>query len=282
MLETITNLLNFKELEVKENKERNGIEVYFTSYPGKDVINTLKENCFRWSNFKKCWYIKQDQLGNKKETAPDVKESYSVKDSPLYELYKNEMMETWHGDQKMVDFELKNCNYIVQLNNGDYYIIEKPRIEKDFCFGYSDCGQGQSFDEAQETAQAAHNEKYFMDQNLKDINETIQEFETRRTPGADYRGELKFYKTYKYTNGQERHQKAIRSFYTYETYNEDGELAKEERRYNYKFTELTDQEIDAIITGYKEVKRQFVKRLNAYLKKYGVSKLHIWTYWLDE
>jgi len=281
MLENITNLLNYKDLEVKENKEQNGIEVYFTSYPGKNVINTLKENCFRWSNFKKCWYIKQDQLGNKKEATAE-KETYSFKDSPLYELYKNEMIETWHNDQKMVDYELKKVNYIVPLNNGDYYIIEKPSIEKHFCFGYSDCGQGQSFDEAQETARAADNEQYFMDQNLKSINNTIAELETRRTPGADYRGELKFYKTYKYYNGEKHHQKAIRSFYTYETYNEDGELAKEEKRMNYKFEELTDQELDAIIAGYKEVKRQFVKRLNAYLKKYGTSKLHIWTYWLDE
>ena len=282
MLETITNLLNFKELEVKENKEQNGIEVYFTSYPGKDVINTLKENCFRWSNFKKCWYIKQDQLGNKKEATTAAKDACSVKDSPLYELYKNEMIETWHNDKRMVDFELENCNYIVALENGDYYVIEKPRIEKDFCFGYSDCGQGQSFDEAQDAAIAADNEKYFMDKNLKNINETIQEFETRRSPKYDWRGELKFYKTYKYTNGQEHHQKAIRSFYYHETIDENGELAKEEKRMNYKFTELTDQEIEAIITGYKEVKRQFVKRLNTYLKKYGTSKLHIWTYWLDE
>lgn len=282
MLETITNLLNYKELEVKENKEQNGIEVYFTSYPGKDVISTLKENCFRWSNFKKCWYIKADMLGNKKEIDPEEKESYKLKDSSFYELYKKEMSIVWHNDQRMIDYELKEANYIVPLNNGDYFVINKPRIEKDFCFGYSDCGQGQSFDEAQETAQAAHNEDYFMKENLKDINKKIEELETRRTPGADYRGELKFYKTYKYTGGEGLHQKAIRSFYTYETYNEDGELAKEQRRLNFKFEELTDEEITAIIEGYKEVKRQFVKRLNSYLKKYGTSKLHIWTYWLDE
>lgn len=282
MLESITNLLNYKELEVKENKEQNGIEVYFTSYPGKDVINTLKENCFRWSNFKKCWYIKADMLGNKKEASPETAKTYNVKESSLYELYKEEMEIIWKNNEKMVKYELDKANYIVPLNSGDYYIIEKPDIKKDFCFGYSDCGQGQSFDEAQEAAEAADNEKYFMEKNLHSINETIAEFETRRTPGADYRGELKFYKTYKYYGGENLHQKGIRSYYAYETYNEDGELAKDQKRSNYQYKELTDEEIDAIIAGYKEVKKQFVKRLNAYLKKYGTSKLHIWTYWLDE
>lgn len=281
MLETITNLLNYKELEVKENKEQNGIEVYFTSYPGKDVINTLKENCFRWSNFKKCWYIKANMLGNKKETAPDVKESYSVKDSPLYGLYKEGMIKVWKNDNKMVDYELKKVNYIVPLNNGDYFIIDKPSIEKSFCFGYSDCGQGQSFEEAQEAAAAADNEKYFMEKNLHDINKIIAEFETKRTPGSEYRGELKFYKSYKYSGGEELHQKAIRTYYSYETLDENGDLAKDQKYLNYTFEELTESEIEAIIAGYKEVKRQFVKRLNTYLKKYGTSKLHIWTYWLD-
>ena len=31
----------------------------------------------------------------------------------------------------------------------------------------------------------------------------------------------------------------------------------------------------------EEVKKAFIKRLNTYLKKYGLSKLHTWTYLVD-
>lgn len=121
MLETITNLLNFKELEVKENKEQNGIEVYFTNYPGKDVINTLKENCFRWSNFKKCWYIKADMLGNKKEVASDVKKEavnkYGVKVGDLFAC-------SWGYDQTNYNF------YQVTEINGSEFVTVRPVAEK--------------------------------------------------------------------------------------------------------------------------------------------------------
>ena len=42
------------------NEELNGVELYFPGKPDQKVINTLKENRFRWSNNKKCWYAKQN------------------------------------------------------------------------------------------------------------------------------------------------------------------------------------------------------------------------------
>lgn len=119
MDETITNLLNYKELEVKENKEQNGIEVYFTSYPGKDVISTLKKNCFRWSNFKKCWYIKADMLGNKKEATETKKETvnkYGVKVGDLFAC-------SWGYDQTNYNF------YQVTEINGSEFVTVRPIAE---------------------------------------------------------------------------------------------------------------------------------------------------------
>src|SRR5574344_1687349 len=42
------------------NEELNGVELYFPGKPTQGIINTLKENRFRWSNNKKCWYAKQN------------------------------------------------------------------------------------------------------------------------------------------------------------------------------------------------------------------------------
>ncbi|TPG68680.1 hypothetical protein EEL31_09185 [Brevibacillus laterosporus] len=46
---------------LKINEELNGIELYFNSKPVQKVIDNLKENGFRWSGFKKCWYTKQSE-----------------------------------------------------------------------------------------------------------------------------------------------------------------------------------------------------------------------------
>lgn len=39
--------------------------------------------------------------------------------------------------------------------------------------------------------------------------------------------------------------------------------------------------LDALIKGYEVVKEQFIKRLNTYLKRYGLTKLNVWTYLSD-
>lgn len=49
-----TNLI----ADVKENKEQNGIEIYFRVYPIEGTRNTLKDNGFRWNHKKSCWYAK--------------------------------------------------------------------------------------------------------------------------------------------------------------------------------------------------------------------------------
>lgn len=46
---------------MKINEELNGIELYFNTKPQQTVLSELKSNGFRWSNFKKCWYIKQSE-----------------------------------------------------------------------------------------------------------------------------------------------------------------------------------------------------------------------------
>jgi hypothetical protein len=46
---------------MKINEELNGVELYFPGKPEKEVINSLKANKFRWSNYKKCWYSKQSE-----------------------------------------------------------------------------------------------------------------------------------------------------------------------------------------------------------------------------
>ena len=45
---------------------------------------------------------------------------------------------------------------------------------------------------------------------------------------------------------------------------------------------LTDEERAELIREYKKAMQAHEKRVNAYLKRYGISKIKVWTYWIDE
>jgi hypothetical protein len=44
---------------------------------------------------------------------------------------------------------------------------------------------------------------------------------------------------------------------------------------------LNDEDIEKIKEALEEEKTKFKKRLETYLKKYGTSKLKVWSYWRD-
>ena len=46
-------------------------------------------------------------------------------------------------------------------------------------------------------------------------------------------------------------------------------------------TELTESERAAVIAAYETELNKLNKRLDNYLKRYGLSKLKTWTYWQD-
>lgn len=172
--------------------------------------------------------------------------------------------EVW-SDQSMVDYCLKKAAHIVELENGDIIIIDKPSIQKNFCFGYSDSRYDtEDLDRAERMA--AHARKsvdYFMKENLSGINTTITQL-----------------------NGQDSNRYEFRIAIPYTGQPKDSQLksiwpvARWENR-GSEFPVLEGENLRRVIEGYEVVKAAFEKRLNTYLKKYGLSKIHSWSYWQD-
>lgn len=50
---------NYKEVE---NKEKQGVELYFETIPTAEERTILKNNGYKWNNAKKCWYIKKSKI----------------------------------------------------------------------------------------------------------------------------------------------------------------------------------------------------------------------------
>lgn len=138
-------------------------------------------------------------------------------------------------------------NYICAVKIGDkFLLIEKPKIETNFCFS----DEGAQYEQYQELyADAEKMKKYFVSENLKRFSSYIN---------AVVKGE---------------------NLYLDDCYN-DNSIAV--HTYCARDMQKADAETCmAIKEACEYAKEKTLTRLNTYLKKYGVSKLRVWTYWAN-
>lgn len=105
------------------NEELNGIELYFDNKPEQKVLENLKANKFRWSNYKKCWYSKQsdntfklaEQLINNTNNNEAITEPTKTHSTPK----KENVLSLWDATQ-WTDIEVdqtikdKDCKEIAK------------------------------------------------------------------------------------------------------------------------------------------------------------------------
>lgn len=194
----------------------------------------------------------------------------------LKEKYMNIIKtEVWKGSESMQEFARKECNYIVELSNGNIICIEKPRIKKDFCFGmgmYATYTQ-EELEAAEGLADKARNDvNYFINENMRQITEKIEALKEAIA------GKREVYTYIKYSG-----QSAESNLVTYNAVRICDNPEWNPLRWNrlQAVRKLSNDDIQLIIDGLEEVVKKFMKRLNTYLKKYGLSKLNVWTYCRD-
>ena len=195
-------------------------------------------------------------LNIKKQTKEDKAEQAALK------AQYRELLKTAWNDEKMVDFCAKQAERVVELDGGYLTDIDRPRIETSFCFGYSDSAYNtDDYDRANAAAaRAARDEQYFIRENMLDIAHRMKNLKDSR---------LKYYRYVKYIECLEDSKLAgVTSL-----------RAWEDPRPGY--AELSDSDRAKIWEGYAAVARNFLKRLNTYLKRYGMTKINTWSYWRD-
>lgn len=77
-------------------------------------------------------------------------------------------------DARMADFCTKQLWDAIDVN-GKLVVGKKPDLQSEFYFGYSDCGQGLSYEENNARIEAYEDEKkrYFLEKNIKPIEDII-------------------------------------------------------------------------------------------------------------
>ena len=181
----------------------------------------------------------------------------------LKEIYKNLINDVWQ-EESMRKYCINKAAYLMELENGEIVEIEKPSIQKHFCFGAGYCGYctDEEWESANEMSRhAATNHDYFIKENLRKIDEQIESF----------------LKPTVHT------WKIAKHYYRQSEENKLGAFVLEywgENRYP-EARPATKEDIKKMVEGLKEVRKQFEKRLHAYLKRYGLSKIETWSYICD-
>jgi len=184
-------------------------------------------------------------------------------DSKLKEKFIEEIKKDWNSPnmQKYCIGELSNG---YELQNGFLVEFTKPRIKKDFCFGAGYCGltTNEEWERANKMAEHARSsEDYFIKKNFEENFEQIEkvlnsEEKIYFLPYKPY-GNVAYLKTEKYM-----------VIYANDT----------EKNIAVQIPKIDIEGLKGIL---QEEKQKFMKRLNTYLKKYGLSKINSWSYLVD-
>ena len=182
----------------------------------------------------------------------------------LKAMYAEQLIDVYHGDKRMIDYCKGKADYLVELDDGCIIALEKPDIKKHFCFGYSLSREdSESYDAANEAAaDAEKNIGHFIAENMKELDHRLK---TLRDSGR-----FAFYVQDAFYSQSPDNK--IRCLITQDKWEQE----------HLGLREISARELQALIDGYEVVKGNFLKRLNIYLKKYGLSKIQTWSYWRDE
>lgn len=193
----------------------------------------------------------------------------------LKPVLEKELVKVWgENDSHMTQYCMKEAAYIIELSDGSILTIDKPSIKKDFCFGYGMYLRATDEEQAAADRMARHaqtNADYFIEQNLQPLNEAINRL----------RAEHKNVYTYLHYIGQTEGDLLKSYVVTREWETPDNEFDNRVFWNLKDIKQLDSDDIELIIAGLEEVKKSFIKRLNTYLKKYGLSKINAWTYLVD-
>jgi len=177
-------------------------------------------------------------------------------DENLMRKYLDRNAERGLGGDRWEKYFRDKTEQLVELTDGTIFEIEKPTIETRFCFGESEY----DIDEKRaEAAEARTNQTLFKIRNLRGIDEKIKTLKEGPEPGFRV-----WVNTY---GGISSHLNIGRDWQI--------------EAVNGPTLELDEENRNRLLDAYEKVRVRFSKRLDAYLRRYGLSKVHAWTYWID-
>lgn len=146
------------------------------------------------------------------------------------------------------------------LTNIGWVISRKQPLEKDFCFSYDPAIKGDYENAVEMVRYVKRTPDYFVTYNLRYYDEVIKQLENNNVyfissyfdfPDAPFvdiinEREAKYFKDNKYNN--------------------------------VKLGKFSEKETEMLLKFFKKLRAKQEKRCNTYIKKYGLKKIHAWSY----
>lgn len=171
--------------------------------------------------------------------------------------YLDYMKNDRHENEKWISYYDSSYQRVVKTDDEKFVKIDKPRINTSFCFGES----GYDMDDAIAACRRADSDQdYFRSENLRDLDRRINLLKNGNVW-------IVF--------GQYRDSREVSLFFS-EKYCGPGIWYRDD-----EIREVSDGERARLLEAYEDVRASFVKRIDSYLKRYGLSKVRSWTYWRD-
>lgn len=251
--------------------------------PGEDWQEGLySESSIPWDY----WKLKAEAQAYKAKAKPQGVKAQREEQERLCAAFtteregytREEHPEAWDKNFKY----WKNSRHFVQLADGVILDIEKPSIQTRFCCGEDDRGQGGegygTMAYALKSNAAKRTEAGFKGANLDPFDENMVERFGRRP----------------WRRAREAAAGCIPPFnwgrYAFVPCLMKGAYCRSRvylgnannvQHYEKVVRYLSDEEIRRMRHAYMIVRTAFKKRLDAYWKRFGASKIHTWTYWTE-
>ncbi len=194
----------------------------------------------------------------------------------------------WKKSPRMVDFCMGEVLWIAELPNGMIVVIAKQKIETRFCFGYSlSKYDSEDYDAAGRLAESAKSDvAHFIRENMDWFDQWIRDLYgyDPRSGLMEISGSVPYMRV-KYSGLPEDSNLRSLSFATGSVYGDMNYYGKSGQFVtNGKFVDYvpTDEEVSILVNAFKIARQLHKKKVMAYLKRYGLSKVDTWTYWRDE
>ena len=244
-------------------------------------------DCMEWlgeQDFNDVIAACKEQDAEEKASAPSLTEQLRAallarlgSHSPVQESDK-ELLEAYLAEWAKVDSDLdyhrKQFSGAVRLQNGGICYFERPTMKNRFCF--RDEGPDYDFYCKLLEDKEKNLRDYFLQENLSDYDEKIRALECNCRFGDEYHP--RYYCKDWYIQQVSYCDKPTNLWEFYAWRKSDLEGGS---HFYGKYEKMTDADRMAILAGMKRERDKFDKRLQAYLKRYGTSKIHTWTYWAD-
>lgn len=221
----------------------------------KPIKDDLKRLGGVFNGRKCCWFFSNKKLDDVKAFLSGA-EVTTAKSAPVangdkFTKWLDEFAEK-QGNGKYLNAAYYKREYIGAVKIRDrYYLLDKPSIETQFCFH----DEGPDYEYYKEvTSTDERLKKYFLFRNRRAFTDNIDFIEKEGRIYIDLEG---------YNNGQ--------AGITQHGSDWGRTVAQQ----------ATDEETALILEGLKFALAKLDRRLDAYLKRYGTSKIHTWTYWAD-